>query len=240
MTGRPVAILQMVGGKLQAGRAGDSMLCGVWHCRPIHALLFSVPMISTFDASTWLWTSPFRTVEVELLRTIAATLDAGFFGGPMFAEVGKARQRPEDERTREWDLAVTELWTVSQQAADRGLAIALEPINRFETDLVNTTADALRMIRAIDHPAAMGMVDTFHMTIEEADIGAAIPAAGDDLIHRQVSENHRGATGSGLTPWKDFRDSLREVSYGGSIIIESVTPDEFASRGLAFLQNLFL
>ena len=139
-----------------------------------------------------------------------------------------------------------------------GLSIALEPINRFETDLVNTTADSLRMIRDIDHPSAKVMIDTFHMTIEESDIGAAIRAAGADLIHVQVSENHRGVTGTGLTPWVSFRDALRDIDYRGSIVIESFTPenrdlagavciwkrfapsqDEFASRGLAFLQQLF-
>jgi D-psicose/D-tagatose/L-ribulose 3-epimerase len=188
---------------------------------------------------------------------IAADLDAGFVAGPMYAEVGKARQLPDDERRREWDRAVSELRQVSADAASRGLAIALEPINRFETDLVNTTADSLRMIREIDHPAAKVMIDSFHMTIEETDIGAAIRAAGADLLHVQVSENHRGVPGTGLTPWTDFRDGLRDIGYSGSIVIESFTPenrglagavciwkrftptqDEFASCGLAFLRNL--
>jgi len=282
-------------------------------------------MSLAFGASTWLWTSPFRSTDVELLKSIAAlgfqavelpiedpalvdaaalkpvledlglqahvcgafgpgrdltnpdatvrantrqyidacldiaaTLNARNFAGPMYSQVGKARQLPPDERQREWDLAVAELKLVSASAADRGLCLALEPINRFETDLVNTTADSLRMIREIDHPAAKVMIDTFHMTIEEADLGAAIRAAGKDLIHVQVSENHRGVTGTGLTPWVSFRDALVEIGYSGSIVIESFTPDnrdlagavciwkrftptqdEFASRGLAFLKQLF-
>jgi D-psicose/D-tagatose/L-ribulose 3-epimerase len=189
---------------------------------------------------------------------IAQQLDAGFLAGPMYSQVGKARQLPEDERRREWDLAASELRIVCAAAAERGLAIALEPINRFETDLVNTAADAVRMVRTIDHPAAKVMIDTFHMTIEETNIGDAIRAAAAELIHVQVSENHRGVTGTGLTPWADFRDALRQINYSGSIVIESFTPDnrdlagavciwkrftptqdEFASRGLAFLKDLF-
>ena len=189
---------------------------------------------------------------------IAESLGATFVAGPMYAMVGKARQLPADERQSEWDRAVSELRMVCKDAASRGLSIAIEPINRFETDMVNTTADSLRMIREIDHPAAKVMIDTFHMTIEESDIGAAIRAAGKDLIHVQVSENHRGVTGTGLTPWPSFRDALEDIGYGGSIVIESFTPenrdlagavciwkrftptqDEFASRGLAFLQTLF-
>lgn len=189
---------------------------------------------------------------------MAETLGTGFVFGPMYSQVGKARQLSDDERKREWDLAVSELRTVCNDASSRGLAIALEPINRFETDMVNSVSDALRMIRDIDHPSAKIMIDSFHMTIEESDIGAAIRAAGKDLIHVQVSENHRGVTGTGLTPWTEFRDALRDIGYQGSIVIESFTPenrdlaaavciwkrftatqDEFASRGLAFLQQLF-
>ncbi len=282
-------------------------------------------MTPALGASTWLWTSPFRSDQTELLQNIASlgfravelpiedpslidaaalapvirdlgliphvcgvfgpgrdltspdasvrastraylnecfqmadTLGAGFVCGPMYAQVGKARQLPEDERRREWDLAVSELRLVCKDAADLGVSIAIEPINRFETDMVNTVDDALRMIRAVDHPAAKIMIDSFHMTIEEMNLGKAVRAAGADLIHVQVSENHRGVTGTGLTPWNDFRDALRDIGYAGSVVIESFTPenrdlagavciwkrftstqDEFASRGLAFLQQLF-
>lgn len=192
------------------------------------------------------------------LMEIAGTLGAGFVAGPMYSRVGKARQLSADDRQREWDLAVSELHTVATEAGNRGLAIAIEPINRFESDLVNTAADAVRMVSEIDHPAAKMMLDTFHMTIEESNLGDAIRHAGKNLLHVQVSENHRGVTGTGLTPWIDFRDALRDIHYSGSIVIESFTPDnrdlagavciwkrfardqdEFASRGLAYLRNLF-
>ncbi|MGC4014168.1 MAG: sugar phosphate isomerase/epimerase [Luteolibacter sp.] len=195
---------------------------------------------------------------ISSLMHIAEGLGAGFVAGPMYSRVGKARQLAPEDRRREWDLAATELRTVAKEASDRGLALAIEPINRFETDLVNNTADAVRLVRDIDHPAAKVMIDSFHMTIEEADLGAAIRLAGEDLIHVQVSENHRGVTGSGLTHWTSFRDALREIRYTGSVVIESFTPDnrdlagavciwkrftadqdEFASRGLAFLKTLF-
>ena len=94
-----------------------------------------------------------RAYLAECLR-IAADLDAGFVAGPMYSECGKARQLPEDARKREWDPAVSEIRMVCNFAASHGLSIAIEPINRFETDLVNTTADSLQMIREIDHPSA--------------------------------------------------------------------------------------
>ena len=192
------------------------------------------------------------------LMDLAEALGVPFIAGPMYALVGKARQLPPDERRREWDLAATELRTVAAEAGNRGLKLAIEAINRFESDLVNTTADTIRLVRSIDHPAAKAMIDTFHMTIEESDIGEAIRHAGDDLIHVQVSENHRGVTGTGLTPWQDFREALADIGYSGAVVIESFTPDnrdlagavciwkrftptqdEFAARGLAFLRDLF-
>lgn len=209
-------------------------------------------------------TSPDASVRADTraylsrLMDLAEALGIPFIAGPMYAQVGKARQLSPDDRQREWDLAAKELRTVASEAGDRGLKLAIEAINRFETDLVNTTADTIRLIRSIGHPAAKAMIDTFHMTIEESDIGDAIRHAGSDLIHVQVSENHRGVTGTGLTPWQDFRKALDDIAYSGAVVIESFTPDnrdlagavciwkrftatqdEFAGRGLDFLRDLF-
>jgi D-psicose/D-tagatose/L-ribulose 3-epimerase len=111
-------------------------------------------------------------------------------------------------------------------AAERGLEIALEPLNRFESDLINTTEDVMRLIQDIDHPAAKVMLDGFHMNIEEPDIERAIRLVGDKLIHVQVSENYRGTPGTGQTRWDAF--------YRGPLV---PSQDGFASEGLQFLQK---
>ena len=181
---------------------------------------------------------------------------ARFVAGPMYSAVGKARMVPPEQRKKEWDLAVTNLRKVCQMAGDRGLEIALEPLNRFESDLVNTAADALRMVNDINHPAARIMLDGFHMNIEEPDIEKAIVTAGDKLIHMQVSENYRGTPGTGQTRWEDYRLGLQKINYQGIVSIESFTPgnkelaaavciwkpladnqDAFAADGLAFLKK---
>ncbi|GAB5554195.1 MAG: sugar phosphate isomerase/epimerase [Saprospiraceae bacterium] len=182
---------------------------------------------------------------------------ANFLAGPMYSAVGKARMLPPEKRKEEWSLAVDNLHKVCKMAKAKELLIALEPLNRFETDLVNTTADVVRMVKDIDHPSAKVMVDSFHMTIEESDLEAAILAAGDLLIHVQVSENYRGTPGTGLTPWKAFAKGLSKINYQGTISIESFTPeikelagavcfwkkmaesqDAFAEDGLKFLKTL--
>jgi D-psicose/D-tagatose/L-ribulose 3-epimerase len=174
----------------------------------------------------------------------------------LYAEVGKRRQLPDAVRQAEWDLAVDGVRTACEAAAVRGRKIAIEPLNRFETDLVHTAADAVRMARDVAHPAAGVMLDSFHMTIEEDDLEQAIRTAGDLLLHVQVSENQRGVPGTGLTDWAAFRRGLEAVCYEGLVVIESFTPenrdlagavciwkrrvpdqDTFARQGLAFLQS---
>jgi D-psicose/D-tagatose/L-ribulose 3-epimerase len=183
-------------------------------------------------------------------------VDTPFFAGPMYSAVGKARMLSPDKRKGEWDLAVKNLRTVCEMASARGLQIALEPLNRFESDLINNVSDVSRLIADIGHPAAKIMLDGFHMNIEERNIEQAIGLAGDKLIHMQVSENYRGTPGTGQTRWDAYRRGLESVQYSGTVTIESFTPenqelagavcfwhpmadnqDDFASDGLQFLKG---
>jgi D-psicose/D-tagatose/L-ribulose 3-epimerase len=185
-------------------------------------------------------------------------LGADFLAGPMYSAVGKARILSEEGRRKEWDLAVSNLQKVCGMANDFGVSLAIESLNRFESDLVNTAEDVVRLVEDINHPRAGILLDSFHMTIEEKDLKDAILKAGKKLIHVQVSENHRGIPGTGLTPWENFRDGLWEINYQGIVSIESFTPnvkelagavciwktmakdqDTFAREGLHFLKKLF-
>lgn len=182
--------------------------------------------------------------------------NTGFFAGPMYSAVGKARMLPQAQRKAEWDLAVTNLRKVCDMAQQRGLEIALEPLNRFESDLVNTAWDVLRLVDDIDHPAAKVILDGFHMSIEERDVEEAIKLAGDKLIHLQVAENYRGTPGTGQTNWNAYKRGLEAINYQGTVSIESFTPnnqelaqavciwhplalsqEKFAIEGLAFLKQ---
>jgi D-psicose/D-tagatose/L-ribulose 3-epimerase len=193
---------------------------------------------------------------IESCLEFCVELDTPFFGGPMYSAVGKARMLPPDKRKAEWDLAVKNLRTVCEMASSRGLQIALEPLNRFESDLVNNVDDVSRLIADIDHPAAKILLDGFHMNIEEKDIEQAIGQAGSKLIHMQVSENYRGTPGTGQTRWDAYRRGLESANYSGTVTIESFTPDnkelagavcfwhpmaasqdEFARDGLQFLKK---
>jgi D-psicose/D-tagatose/L-ribulose 3-epimerase len=193
---------------------------------------------------------------IEYCLDFCVEWGADFFGGPMYSAVGKARMLSPEQRKVEWERAVKNLGTVCDMAASRGLQIALEPLNRFESDLINTASDVVRLINDINHPAAKIMLDGFHINIEESNIEKAIITSGDKLIHLQVSENYRGTPGTGQTNWDAYKKGLETINYKGTVTIESFTPenkelasavcfwhpmaesqDDFASEGLRFLKE---
>jgi len=193
---------------------------------------------------------------IESCLEIAYELGTGFFAGPMYSAVGKARLVSPEQKKIEWDRAVANLYQVGEMAEERGLQLAIEPLNRFESDLINTAEDVVQLIKDIGHPAAKILLDGFHMNIEEPDIEKAILLAGDNLLHVQVSENYRGTPGTGQTRWDAFKRGLEAINYQGAVSIESFTPevkelagavciwrplassqDNFADQGIKFLRN---
>jgi D-psicose/D-tagatose/L-ribulose 3-epimerase len=187
---------------------------------------------------------------------IASELGAGFVAGPMYSAVGKARLVSPEQKKIEWNRAVSNLQKVSKRAGEFGLEIAIETLNRFETDLINTSEELMNLIRDINEPQAKALLDGFHMNIEEPDLEAAIRRVGDKLIHVQVSENYRGTPGTGQTNWAAWKRGLEAIDYKGTISIESFTPnvkelagavciwkplvpsqDGFAKDGLEFLKK---
>ena len=183
--------------------------------------------------------------------------NAKFLAGPMYSAVGKARMVSAEQRKIEWERAVSNIHKVSKLAHERSLEIALEPLNRFESDLINTAEDVMRLIKDVNHPAAKVLLDGFHMAIEERDLEKAITSVGDKLIHVQVSENYRGTPGTGQTPWEFFKSGLTKINYQGVVSIESFTPeikelagavciwknlapsqDGFAQEGITYLRKL--
>jgi len=187
---------------------------------------------------------------------IASELGAGFVAGPMYSAVGKARLVSPEQRQVEWDRAVSNLRKVCRRAGEFGLDLAIETLNRFETDLINTSEDLMRLIVDINEPQAKAVLDGFHLNIEEPDLESAIRRVGDKLIHVQVSENYRGTPGTGQTNWAAWKRGLEAINYRGTISIESFTPqvkelagavciwkplvpsqDGFAKDGLEFLKK---
>ncbi len=178
--------------------------------------------------------------------------------GPAYGAVGKTPAADPAARQRERDLAAAELRPLAAYAGDHGVRLALEPLNRFETDLINVVEQGLALVEAVGSPHIGLHLDTFHMHLEERDSAAAIRAAGDRLFHFHACENDRGTPGRGQVAWPAIAAALADVGYGGPVVIESFTPevksiaravciwrdiapsqDAIAGEGLAFLKGLF-
>jgi D-psicose/D-tagatose/L-ribulose 3-epimerase len=161
---------------------------------------------------------------LKLCVDIAQAVGSPHVAGPMYSATGKARLLPPEERCQQRQWAAESLREVADYAAERGVTLAIEPLNRFETDLVNTVEQGLELCGLIGRDNVGLMLDTFHMNIEEKHIGEAITSAGDKVFHFQVSENDRGTPGSGHVPWSETFEALKSIDYQGSIVVESFLP----------------
>jgi D-psicose/D-tagatose/L-ribulose 3-epimerase len=169
-----------------------------------------------------------RRAGVEYLRTcidLAVATGSPHVVGPMYSATGKARLLPEDERERQRGWAAEGLREAGEYAAEHGIRLGMEPLNRFETDLVNTTEQGLDLCARIGLDNVGLLLDTFHMNIEEKDVGAAIRAAGDRIVLFHACENDRGTPGAGHVDWATVADALSDAGYDGDVVIESFTPE---------------
>jgi len=155
----------------------------------------------------------------------AAELGATIVGGPLTGNplvfAGRAPLPvSEDQRLARKERSVAGLKEAGEHAAKAGVLLAVEPLNRFESDVLCTTLQAIELLDAVDHPAIKLMLDTFHMHMEEASIAEAILFAGTHLVHFQANENHRGFPGTGATDWVSVFRALHEIDYTGPISLE--------------------
>ncbi len=189
---------------------------------------------------------------------IAAALGSASVVGPMYAGVGNTRMLDAEARRRQRDRAIDSLRPVADHAAAHGVRLGLEPLNRFETDLVNTVDQGLGLVAALGCDNVGLLVDTFHMNIEEKDIPAAIRRAGPHIVEFHACSSDRGTPGEDHLPWPEIAAALTEVGYAGPVVIEAFTPkikeiaravslwrplaaseDALARDGLAHLRRVF-
>jgi D-psicose/D-tagatose/L-ribulose 3-epimerase len=145
--------------------------------------------------------------------------------GPVYSSVGRADAVPPDEYKKQWRTVVGHLKNLSRYAEKRGRRICLEPLNRFETDFINTCDQGLKMIKDVGSPALKLHLDTFHMNIEEKHLDGAIRKAGKQLAHLHACGSDRGTPGGDHTDWKSIAQALKAIRFNGMVVIESFTTD---------------
>jgi D-psicose/D-tagatose/L-ribulose 3-epimerase len=141
----------------------------------------------------------------------------------MYSAVGKEHLENEGERQAEWDRSVAGVKEMAQYAAARNVKLALEPLNRFETDMINVVSQGWDFIRQTGMENVGFHLDTFHMHLEEKNSAAAIRAAHPRIFHFHACENDRGVPGTGQVHWDEVAEALKEIDYDGPVVIESFT-----------------
>jgi D-psicose/D-tagatose/L-ribulose 3-epimerase len=200
-----------------------------------------------------------RRLGIDYLKTcidLAAEVGSRNVIGPMYSATGKVRLLPPDERKQQRAWAVESLREAGEYAAKRGVGLAIEPLNRYETDMVNTVAQGIELCELIGLDNVGLLLDAYHMNIEERSIPDALRAAGKHVRHFHACENDRGAPGTGHVEWDGVFVALRDIGYDGLTVLESFTPeikeiaravstwrpvaesgDQLAREGLAFIKQ---
>ena len=137
------------------------------------------------------------------------------------SQVGKVA--PMDTPEQEWAWAVDSLKEVYAHAQGEGIRIALEPLNRFETNFLNRADQAVLLAEAVG-PDCGVCLDTFHLNIEEADMLEAIRNSKERLVDFHVADNNRMACGMGSLDWPLIVRTLKEAGYDGALTVEFVAP----------------
>jgi D-psicose/D-tagatose/L-ribulose 3-epimerase len=169
-----------------------------------------------------------QTTGLDYMKVILdqmVELDCPTLIGPVYSAVGRADAVPAAEYKQQWRTVVAHLKTIASYAQERGRQICLEPLNRFETDFINTADQALQMIKDVGSPALRVHLDTFHMNIEEKFQGPAIRKVGKLLGHFHACGSDRGTPGNDHIDWPSIAAALKAIRYQGDVVIESFTTD---------------
>jgi D-psicose/D-tagatose/L-ribulose 3-epimerase len=186
----------------------------------------------------------------------AAELGCPRIIGPIYSVVGKADAVEPAQQKTEFALVVKNLQELAAYAGKQGITLCIEPLNRFETDFLNTCDQGLKLLKAVGARNVKLHLDTFHMNIEEKNQGDAIRKAGNLLGHFHACGSDRGTPGSDHIDWKSIAKALKEIGYAGDVVIESFTTDvkviaraaaiwrrieptrdEIATKGIVFLKK---
>ena len=178
----------------------------------------------------------------ELLRKVVDKLHAigsTELCGVIYCSLGKYPGPASAENRANSISAVTRL---ADYAADKGININLEVVNRYETNIMNTGNEGLKFLEAVNRPNAYLHLDTYHMNIEEDGMSQAVLDAGDALGYVHIGESHRGYLGSGNVDFDTFFSALKKINYSGPITFESfssVVVDPALSNALCIWRNLW-
>ncbi len=184
-----------------------------------------VTTVGTFDPRVCNPVSPDPALRGAVYPEFKKFIDltAAFGGtlicGPLYQALGYfTGARPSEQ---EWQWSVETMKPCFAYAAEKGITVAVEPLNRFETYLINTVEDGVKYVKDIGMDHVGLLVDTMHANIEELDAAASFRKAMPYIKHVHISENDRGVPGTGHACPREIFDVFRNYGYEGYLTIEA-------------------
>ncbi len=158
---------------------------------------------------------------LDILKTaVALTRDVG--GTKLAGILSSAHGKQEEALTRKaWDTSVTTFAKAAEHAKAAGVTLNLEVVNRFESNMLNTAAQGMAYIADVGASNVFLHLDTFHMNIEEADVGLAIRHAAGKIGYVHIGESHRGYLGTGTINFAAIFDALVAIGWNDYVTFES-------------------
>jgi len=170
--------------------------------------------VSSEDAATVAAGKAMLADAVHAVRDIGGNK----LGGILYSAHTKYNRQPSK---RGWNNSVAAIAETASLAKSCGVDLVLEVVNRFETNLLNTTAQGLKFIEDTGSDHVRLHLDTFHMNIEEANPAAAIRLAGDRIGYFHIGESNRGYLGDGVINFDLIFDALLDIDYQRDVVFES-------------------
>lgn len=168
--------------------------------------------------------------HIRLARSLGALVIIGLVRG---------RRAPGLDESQAGQWLIDALRECASESAD--VRLAVEPINRYETDLVNTVASGLALIERVGQGNVGLLLDTFHMNIEEPSIPESVLLAGDRVFHVHIADSNRRHPGAGHLDFRPVIGALDRIGYGGFLSAEILPlpdPDTAAARTIEHMRKI--
>lgn len=192
-----------------AAKANGLRLTGGYGPRKGHDLAGTDP--AQVEAAFRFYADMFRKMELAGIDRL---------GGALYS-YWPAQCTPETDKAADTDRSVARMQRLADLAADHGITLCMEALNRFEGYMINTADECLAYVRAVNRPNVKAMLDTFHMNIEEDSLTDAIRKSGPLLGHFHVGEANRRCPGpNGRFDWAAIGRALRSIGYAGGVVME--------------------
>ncbi|SMQ86999.1 Sugar phosphate isomerase/epimerase [Bacillus sp. OV166] len=136
--------------------------------------------------------------------------------------VGKSA--PMGNGKEDWEWAVDSIHQLTEKASELDVKLIIEPLNRYESCIVNSADDAYRFVNEINHPIVKTLLDTYHMNIEEKDMVEPFRRIFEMVEVVHVADNNRQGLGRGQLPFQQIFSELQSLKYDGTIVVECCTP----------------